>query len=636
MQHPATGETGYDLWVGGGLSTNPMIAQRLGTFVKPEQVPEVWAAVASLFRDYGYRRLRHRARIKFLVADWGAERFREVLEKEYLGYALPDGPAPVNIDAGVRDHIGVHPQKDGLAYVGFAPKVGRLNGDALHAIAALADKYGSGRVRTTTEQKMVILDVPPARTDDLAAELEAAGLPVKPTMFRRHTMACTGIEFCKLAIVETKARASSLIDELERRLPGFDTPVTINVNGCPNSCARIQTADIGLKGSLVTDDVGPAGRGLPGPPRRDAARRRRGRLRIRPEGPRPEDDRRRTSRLRGARAAPLRSRAPGRRDVRTRGRCERPTRSCHDQPIRAGSAVLLPVLRRGGPRTPGRGGRRMALPQLHKELPATLCRDRSRAVTTVGLTLGGLEYPFGPASSDLDDERGVEDPRHMRSLAEQAAEELEDASAEDIIRWATDTFGDRICVTSSMTDAVIIHLASAIRPGIDVVFLDTGYHFPETIGTRDAVYAVYPVNLVNVTPSRTVEEQDAELGPRLYGRNPDLCCYLRKVEPLERALSGYDAWITGVRREETTSRRSTPVVDWDEKREMVKVNPIVSWTGKQVDDYIATNGVLVNPLVYDGYPSIGCRTCTLRVESGADPRSGRWAGTGKTECGIHV
>jgi phosphoadenosine phosphosulfate reductase len=224
----------------------------------------------------------------------------------------------------------------------------------------------------------------------------------------------------------------------------------------------------------------------------------------------------------------------------------------------------------------------------------------------------------------------------MRSLAEQAAEELEEASAEDVIRWATDTFGERICVTSSMTDAVIIHLASAVRPGIDVVFLDTGYHFPETIGTRDAVQAVYPITLVNVTASRTVEEQDAELGPRLYGRNPDLCCYLRKVEPLERTLKGYDAWITGVRREETTSRRATRVVEWDDKREMVKVNPIVSWTSKQVDDYIATNGVLVNPLVYDGYPSIGCRTCTLRVEPGADPRSGRWAGTGKTECGIHA
>ena len=230
----------------------------------------------------------------------------------------------------------------------------------------------------------------------------------------------------------------------------------------------------------------------------------------------------------------------------------------------------------------------------------------------------------------------MEDREQMRSLADQAAEELEGASAKEIIRWATDTFGERICVTSSMTDAVIIHLASSVKPGIDVVFLDTGYHFAETIGTRDAVQAVYPVNLVNVTPSRTVAEQDAELGPRLFGRNPDLCCYLRKVEPLERTLKNYDAWISGVRREETTARRSTRAVEWDERREMVKVNPIVAWTSQIVDDYIADNGVLVNPLVYDGYPSIGCATCTLRVEAGADPRSGRWAGTGKTECGIHA
>jgi phosphoadenosine phosphosulfate reductase len=230
----------------------------------------------------------------------------------------------------------------------------------------------------------------------------------------------------------------------------------------------------------------------------------------------------------------------------------------------------------------------------------------------------------------------LEDPELMRTLAEQAAEELADAPADEVIRWAVDTFGERICVTSSMTDAVIIHLASAVKPGIDVVFLDTGYHFAETIGTRDAVSVVYPIRLINVTPSRTVAEQDAELGPRLYGRNPDLCCYLRKVEPLERALGEYDAWITGVRRDETSERRTTPVVQWDDRREMVKVNPIVSWTQKQVDDYITTNGVLVNPLVYDGYPSIGCATCTSRVEPGADPRSGRWAGTGKTECGIHA
>jgi sulfite reductase (ferredoxin) len=219
-------------------------------------VPEVWAAVAGVFRDYGYRRLRHRARIKFLIADWGAEKFREVMEKEYLGYALADGPAPVNTGGAMRDHVGVHPQQDGLNYVGFAPRVGRLDGELLAAIATLADRYGSGRVRTTAEQKMVVLDVPGSSVDALVAELDALGLPARPSVFRRHTMACTGIEFCKLAIVETKGRAMTLIDELERRLPGFDAPVTINVNGCPNSCARIQTADIGLKGSLVTDEHG--------------------------------------------------------------------------------------------------------------------------------------------------------------------------------------------------------------------------------------------------------------------------------------------------------------------------------------------------------------------------------------------
>jgi sulfite reductase (ferredoxin) len=256
VRHPETGEVGYDLWVGGGLSTNPMIAKRLGTFVRAGQVPEVWAAVASVFRDYGYRRLRHRARIKFLISDWGAEKFREVLEKEYLGYALPDGPAPVNVDGAARDHVGVHPQKGGLSYVGFAPRVGRVNGELLASVATLADRYGSGRVRTTTEQKLIILDVPGSSVDGLVAELDALGLPAKPSVFRRNTMACTGIEFCKLAIVETKSRAMTLIDELERRLPDFDAPVTINVNGCPNSCARIQTADIGLKGSLITNAAG--------------------------------------------------------------------------------------------------------------------------------------------------------------------------------------------------------------------------------------------------------------------------------------------------------------------------------------------------------------------------------------------
>ena len=246
------GEPGYDLWVGGGLSTNPMIAQRLGAFVQPDQVPEVWAGVTSVFRDYGYRRLRHRARLKFLIADWGPEKFLEVLEKDYLGYALPDGPPPPPPRDSRRDHVGVHQQRDGRYYVGFAPRVGRMSGAALGQVADLAARYGSGRVRTTTEQKMVILDVPEGNVAGLTAALDAADLPASPSVFRRHTMACTGIEFCKLAIVETKARAGQVIAELERRLPDFTEPVTINVNGCPNSCARIQTADIGLKGSLVT------------------------------------------------------------------------------------------------------------------------------------------------------------------------------------------------------------------------------------------------------------------------------------------------------------------------------------------------------------------------------------------------
>jgi phosphoadenosine phosphosulfate reductase len=224
----------------------------------------------------------------------------------------------------------------------------------------------------------------------------------------------------------------------------------------------------------------------------------------------------------------------------------------------------------------------------------------------------------------------------LADLAAQAAEDLATAPAEDVIAWAVETFAERVCITSSMTDAVIVHLAATVKPGIDVIFLDTGYHFPETIGTRDAVAHTYPINLINVTPSRTVAEQDAELGPRLYGRNPDLCCYLRKVVPLERALDPYDAWITGVRREETHARSDTRVVEWDAKRAMVKVNPIATWSQDKVDAYIADNGVLVNPLVDDGYPSIGCATCTMPVKPGADPRSGRWAGTGKSECGLHV
>ncbi|MFE5036602.1 nitrite/sulfite reductase [Streptomyces sp. NPDC056683] len=255
VEHPEHGP-GFDLWVGGGLSTNPKIGVRLGAWVPLAEVPDVWAGVIGIFRDYGYRRLRTRARLKFLVADWGAEKFRQVLEDEYLKRSLVDGPAPAEPVSRWRDHVGVHRQQDGNFYVGFAPRVGRVDGATLAKIADLAEAHGSGRVRTTVEQKMIVLDVAEDQVESLVEALEALDLTARPSSFRRGTMACTGIEYCKLAIVETKQRGSSLIDELERRLPDFDEPLTININGCPNACARIQVADIGLKGQLVLNDAG--------------------------------------------------------------------------------------------------------------------------------------------------------------------------------------------------------------------------------------------------------------------------------------------------------------------------------------------------------------------------------------------
>lgn len=220
-------------------------------------------------------------------------------------------------------------------------------------------------------------------------------------------------------------------------------------------------------------------------------------------------------------------------------------------------------------------------------------------------------------------------------VAERAAAQLEGAPAEVIVRWAVESFGDRLVVASSMQEAVLVHLVAGVRPGVAVLFLDTGYHFAETLGTRDAVAATYPIRLVNVTPGRTVAEQDAELGPRLYEREPDRCCALRKVEPLERALAGYDAWMTGIRREDAPTREAVPVVAWDAKRAMVKVNPLAAWTLADLHSYVAEHAVTVNPLFGSDYPSIGCAPCTARVAPGQHPRAGRWAGFAKTECGLH-
>jgi sulfite reductase (ferredoxin) len=252
--HPEHGP-GFDLWVGGGLSTNPMMAKRLGTWIPLDEVADVWHGVIQVFRDYGYRRLRARARLKFLVADWGVARFREVLESEYLHRRLIDGPAPV-LPERPYDHIGVHRQQDGNCYVGVAPVAGRVSGSLLARMADIVEAHGSTRVRTTPYQKLVVLDVPPDRVESLVTALRDIGLEARPSTWRQNTMACTGIEFCKLAIVETKARAISLVGELEKRLADLDVNISINVNGCPNACARTQVADIGLKGQLV---AGPDG-----------------------------------------------------------------------------------------------------------------------------------------------------------------------------------------------------------------------------------------------------------------------------------------------------------------------------------------------------------------------------------------
>ena len=259
VNHPERGP-GLDVWVGGGLSTNPMLGQRLGAWVPLEEVPDVWEAITSAFRDYGYRRLRSKARLKFLIKDWGIEKFREVLETEYLKRPLIDGPAPTPPVHPI-DHVGVQRLKNGRNAVGVAPIAGRVSGTILSAVAEIAEKAGSDRVRFTPYQKLIVLDVPDDELDGVVGALEALGLPAQPSHWRRNLMACTGIEYCKLSFAETRRRSQGLVPELDKRLEDInaqlEVPITININGCPNSCARIQVADIGFKGQMVDDGNGP-------------------------------------------------------------------------------------------------------------------------------------------------------------------------------------------------------------------------------------------------------------------------------------------------------------------------------------------------------------------------------------------
>jgi len=253
--HPEHGP-GFDVWVGGGLSVKPIFAQRLGVWVSVEDVPAIWEGVTSIFRDYGYRRLRNKARLKFLMADWGPEKFRDVLENEYLGRRLADGPEATVAPGTRRDHVGIHEQHDGNVWVGAAPIAGRTSGTRLTRLAELAEGVGSHRIRFTPHQKVLVLDVPPGDADQLATDLKELDLEVFPSEWRRNVLACTGLEFCKLALTDTKKRARWTVAELEQRLPDMDVPFSIHLNGCPNACARSQVADVGLKGMLEQREDG--------------------------------------------------------------------------------------------------------------------------------------------------------------------------------------------------------------------------------------------------------------------------------------------------------------------------------------------------------------------------------------------
>lgn len=226
--------------------------------------------------------------------------------------------------------------------------------------------------------------------------------------------------------------------------------------------------------------------------------------------------------------------------------------------------------------------------------------------------------------------------KDLREIAARGAAELADAGAEELLRWTDEQFTDAYVVASNMQDAVLVEMAAKVRPGVDILFLDTGYHFAETIGTRDAVEAVYGVHVVNVTPEHTVAEQDELHGKDLFARDPGACCRMRKVEPLGKALRGYSAWVTGIRRVEAPTRANAPLISFDEAFGLVKINPLAAWSDADMQDYIGANAILVNPLVDEGYPSIGCRPCTAKPEPGSDPRSGRWQGLAKTECGLHA
>ena len=500
------------------------------------------------------------------------------------------------------DHVGVHPQVDGKFYVGAAPIAGRVSGGTLVAVAKAAERAGSGRVRLTPQQKLVVLDVPEDQVPTLQAELAELGLETKPSPWRRSVMACTGLEFCKLAIVETKARAQQLVADLEKSLAdiqgGLDTPVTVHLNGCPNSCARIQTADIGLKGQIVTDADGNQVEGfqvhLGGGLGLDAGfgRKLRGHKVT-------------SSELTGyveRVVRELRRRTRARRAVPAVGGARRGKRAAVTSTERA-VPVLLPLLRGRGPAA-GRE-RRLAVfrlsPGFLGEVPRTV-------------PPGGV-----PMTATAD----------YKTLAERASKELADATADEAIRWTVDTFGDDFIVASNMQDAVLIDLATKVKSDVDVLFLETGYHFPETIGTRDAVQTVYPdVKIVNAQAEQSVAEQDARVRREAARPRPDAV-----LQPAQgRAAAQDPGELLGVGHRRAPGRRADP----GEHPDRHLGRPQRPGEGQP------DRGVDRRRVQRPTSPSTGswrtrwsrsatCRSAArparLSVEPGQDPRSGRWAGS---------
>lgn len=205
------------------------------------------------------------------------------------------------------------------------------------------------------------------------------------------------------------------------------------------------------------------------------------------------------------------------------------------------------------------------------------------------------------------------------------------------IRWVAETFPHaRIAVACSMADLVLPALVAEQVPGVDVLFLETGYHFPETQGTKDAAQAMLEINVIDVLPKLSVAQQDAAHGKDLFARDPSACCAMRKVEPLAGALEGYEVWFTGVRRDESPTRTNAPLVSFDETHGLIKVNPMVRWSLDDLVEHSNSSDLPVNPLLSEGYLSIGCAPCTRKVAPGEDPRAGRWSNTEKIECGIHL